>query len=59
MPEFAPLLGHCRFNDCRHLSEPGCAILEALTAGAINNRRHAFYSEVVGELQLHSARTWA
>jgi len=59
MPEFAPLLGHCRFNDCRHLSEPGCAILAALAAGAIDNRRHAFYAEVAGELQLQAARAWA
>lgn len=28
--EFRPYLGHCRFYNCRHLTEPGCAILEAV-----------------------------
>jgi len=58
MPEFAPLLGRCRFNDCRHLAEPDCAILSAVAGGAIDRRRHAFYAEVIGEPQ-RAARTWA
>jgi len=59
MPEFSPLIGRCRFNDCRHLAEPGCAILSAVAAGTIDARRHAFYAEVAGELQRPVARTWA
>jgi ribosome biogenesis GTPase len=51
MPEFAPRLGHCRFNDCRHLGEPGCAILAAVADGSIEARRHAFYGELADELQ--------
>ena len=50
MPEFVPLLGHCRFNDCRHLAEPDCAIRASITAGAIDAARHAFYAELVAEL---------
>jgi ribosome biogenesis GTPase len=38
-PEVAPLLGHCRFNDCRHRSEPGCAITEAVTRGEVAAER--------------------
>ena len=37
--EFRPWLGKCRFRDCRHLSEPGCAIAAACAAGKINERR--------------------
>ena len=50
MPEFASLLGHCRFNDCRHLAEPDCAIRSSIAAGAIDAARHAFYAEVVAEM---------
>lgn len=43
-PEFAPYLGQCRFADCSHRVEPGCAILTALAAGAITRERHQFYA---------------
>ncbi len=42
-PEFDALLGHCRFQDCRHLEEPGCAIRKALTDGTIAPDRYEFY----------------
>ena len=38
-PEIAPLSGHCRFSDCRHRSEPGCAVLGAIASGAVAPRR--------------------
>ncbi|QKX16468.1 small ribosomal subunit biogenesis GTPase RsgA [Microbulbifer sp. YPW1] len=37
--EFRPFIGYCRFRDCRHQSEPGCAIQEALERGDISQRR--------------------
>ncbi|SHF79007.1 ribosome biogenesis GTPase [Microbulbifer donghaiensis] len=41
--EFRPFIGHCRFRDCRHQGEPGCAINEALARGDISERRmHSF-----------------
>lgn len=42
-PEFKPLLGHCRFADCRHLQEPDCAIRAALDDGRITRERYDFY----------------
>lgn len=33
--EFRPYLGQCRFRDCRHESEPGCRLQEAVAAGEI------------------------
>lgn len=44
--EFAPFFGHCRFQDCRHLAEPGCAIAEAVTRGAIHARRLELYRRI-------------
>lgn len=46
-PEFRPYLGRCKFNNCRHLSEPGCAVLAAAAAGEIHPRRLAAYRKLV------------
>jgi ribosome biogenesis GTPase len=46
--EFTPYLGQCRFNDCRHVSEPGCAVLAALAAGRISARRMESYRRLLG-----------
>ena len=44
--EFAPYLGKCRFNDCAHLKEPDCAVLEALAEGKIMPSRHDSYAKL-------------
>ncbi|MBT8461672.1 MAG: ribosome small subunit-dependent GTPase A [Gemmatimonadetes bacterium] len=41
--EFRPLVEHCRFADCRHRAEPGCAVIEAVTDGSIAEHRHVSY----------------
>jgi ribosome biogenesis GTPase len=38
-PELWPLAGHCRFTDCRHRSEPGCAVRAAVNGGRVDPRR--------------------
>src|SRR6202453_697452 len=48
-PEFRPRLAGCRFYNCRHLHEPGCAILEAVARGEIAPARHALYAQLVHE----------
>ncbi|MGH8703318.1 MAG: ribosome small subunit-dependent GTPase A [Burkholderiales bacterium] len=45
--EFRPWLGQCRFRDCRHLSEPGCAISAACERGEISKRRLESYRGLV------------
>ena len=47
--EFRPWLGHCRFRDCRHLSEPGCAVTAACKRREINERRLASYRGLLQE----------
>jgi ribosome biogenesis GTPase len=42
-PEFEPYLGKCRFTDCAHDSEPGCAVRAAVERGAVDERRLASY----------------
>lgn len=46
--EFRPLLGGCRFRNCRHQAEPDCAIKAAVAAGAIHPRRLAHYQQLIG-----------
>jgi ribosome biogenesis GTPase len=47
--EFRPWLGHCRFRDCRHASEPGCAVAAGCKRGKINARRLASYRGLLRE----------
>ena len=49
-PEFKPFLGHCRFDDCRHTVEPGCAVISALKENRVDERRWSAYCELVAEL---------
>ena len=49
--EFAPYLGKCRYTDCTHIADEGCAILDALRAGAIPPTRHAAYTDLYGILK--------
>ena len=44
--EFRPYIGSCRFQDCAHLKEPGCAVLQAVQDGAIAPERHRSYARL-------------
>lgn len=48
--EFADLLGTCRFRDCKHDREPGCALLKALEEGRIQPQRMASYRHIIASL---------
>jgi len=41
--EFRPYLGECLYTDCSHVDEEGCAILQAVQDGVIDERRHRSY----------------
>ena len=44
--DFAPYIGKCRFNDCAHLKEPGCAVTAAVAAGEIAPSRYSSYQRL-------------
>ncbi len=48
--EFRPYLGKCRFNNCRHLQEPDCAILNAVRDGKISDIRLQTYQKLRAEI---------
>ncbi|UGQ47750.1 ribosome small subunit-dependent GTPase A [Massilia endophytica] len=47
--DFTPYLGGCKFYNCRHLSEPQCAVLEAVEEGKIARMRHTLYGQLLHE----------
>ena len=49
-PEFEPYLGGCRFPDCRHRSEPECAVRQAVEEGIISKIRYENYRKLYEEL---------
>jgi len=46
--EFAPYAARCRFRDCAHTHEPGCAVKAAVDDGAIARSRYASYRKLLG-----------
>lgn len=44
--DFEPYIGKCRFNDCAHLKEPGCAVREAVDDDAISKSRYRSYTRL-------------
>ena len=57
-PEFRPYLGQCRFADCIHVVEPGCAIREARARDDISAVRYDTYVKLLSELA-EEAASWA
>ncbi len=49
--EFHPYLGRCKFRDCKHLHEPKCAIQQAVSEGAISERRFASFHQISETLE--------
>ncbi len=48
--EFRPLFGTCKFRNCSHRTEPGCALLAALEKGEIFPQRWDSYQHILGSL---------
>ena len=50
MPDLRAFLGGCRFHNCMHRHEPGCAVIAAVERGDIAAQRYRLYVEIVDEL---------
>ncbi|RAU17085.1 ribosome biogenesis GTPase RsgA [Nitrincola tibetensis] len=48
--EFAPYVGHCRFRDCQHEREPGCALKQAIEEGNITEQRFLSYKMILNSV---------
>ncbi|MDU5695953.1 MAG: ribosome small subunit-dependent GTPase A, partial [Haemophilus parainfluenzae] len=48
--EFQYVLGTCKFRDCKHLNDPGCALREAVEAGRISPIRYENYHRLIESL---------
>jgi len=45
------LAQNCKFRDCRHLHEPGCAVLEAIESGELDEKRYNSYQKQMREVE--------
>lgn len=57
IPDFEQYIGECRFANCRHLKEPGCAVKEALQEGRINPSIYEDYYQILTEADLKKNST--
>ncbi|MDR3305889.1 MAG: ribosome small subunit-dependent GTPase A [Clostridiales Family XIII bacterium] len=57
-PEFRGYLGGCRFDNCRHDLEPGCAVRDAVDAGKIRPSRYRSYLSLIAAVK-KARETWS
>ncbi len=50
-PEVADAAGRCRFRNCRHVGEPGCAVTEAVEQGALSKLRYESYRRMLDSIE--------
>jgi ribosome biogenesis GTPase len=55
-PELAALGAACRFADCRHVGEPGCAVERAIAEGTLDRERLVSFQKLEREAAAHQAR---
>ena len=50
-PEMKELINECRFNNCMHIEEPGCAVKKAVEEGKISAERYISYLAILDSLE--------
>lgn len=55
-PEIAGLAEQCRYRDCTHTGEPGCAVLAAVENGGIDGKRYESYLKLVREMDYNAIK---
>lgn len=58
-PDVEAVAADCRFRDCRHAGEPGCAVAEAVHEGRLDGDRVASYTKLAAELEEAAKEPWA
>ena len=58
-PDVEEIAASCRFRDCRHGGEPGCAVEEAVADGRLDGERVASYRKVQAEVEEAAKEPWA
>ena len=56
--EFRPYIGHCKFRDCSHSHEPGCALLKAVEQGKISQLRMDSYRSILHSVAGHQVNSY-
>jgi len=57
-PDIAPLVTDCRFSDCTHAVEPGCAVIQAVEDGRVSEHRYESYVRLHEEHQKLADMYW-
>lgn len=57
-PEFRPFIHECRFGNCSHLSEPGCAVIAAVQSATVSAARYDSYTRLRLELE-ETEKRWS
>ncbi len=57
-PDIAPFVPHCRFSDCTHTVEPGCAVMQAVEKGQVSLHRYESYARLREEHQKLADMYW-
>lgn len=55
-PELRAAMHDCRYNNCLHIAEPGCAVLEKVADGEISEERYISYRTILDDLGNHQRR---
>ena len=50
-PEMRALINECRFNNCMHIDEPGCAVTKAVEEGNISSLRYISYLNILSSME--------
>lgn len=58
-PDVEQMAEGCRFRDCRHAGEPGCAVVAAVAGGQLDADRVSSYTKLAGELEESAKEPWA
>jgi len=56
MPDISSYEGKCRFNGCRHINEPECAVKDAVASGILAQSRYDSYKKIYDEIYIQERR---